>query len=62
MFTKNNTSGTFNVYPKFEIYLHKKDLDVLLRIKEYYGVGTIIIGKTRDICIFRVTKIKTYLM
>ena len=39
----------------------KKDLDVLLRIKEYYGVGTIIIGKTRDICIFRVTKIKTYL-
>ena len=47
----------WSIVPSFEIGLHSKDLATLYKIKDYFGVGSISIRKTRAFASFKVSSI-----
>jgi hypothetical protein len=48
----------WRVRVSFEINLHVKDVVILNRIKEYFGVGSVYIKLGRKIAVYRVTNVK----
>jgi hypothetical protein len=48
----------WRVQVSFEINLHLKDIAILYRIQEFFGVGLVSSRITRSICVYRVTKIE----
>ena len=55
--SNNNYKTGWNIKARFQIALHNKDIDLLLQIQSYFGVGKI--GKhTAESVIYRVESIK----
>lgn len=42
----------------FEINLHFKDVDILYKIKDYFGVGTVYLRANKNIAVYRVSNIQ----
>jgi hypothetical protein len=53
----NKYKTGWSVKPKFQLTLHNKDIDLLLQIQKFFGVGKIFRKKTES-SIFRVESIK----
>jgi hypothetical protein len=56
---------TKKVKVSFEINLHEKDIDILYKIKAFFGVGAIYHRSTKKIAVYRVTNvnyIKNYII
>lgn len=51
-------NSTWRVSVSFEINLHTKDKGILNEINNFFGVGHVTSRETRNICVFRVTKIE----
>lgn len=51
-------NSTWRVSVSFEINLHTKDKGILNKIKNFFGVGHVTSRETKNICVFRVTKIE----
>jgi hypothetical protein len=49
---------SWRVIVSFEINLHIKDIAILYKIKEHFGVGLVSTRPDRSKCVFRVTKIE----
>jgi hypothetical protein len=45
-------------WSSFEINLHTKDINILYRIQKFFGVGSVTTRTNKNICVYRVTKIK----
>lgn len=58
-FLKSNKSLTgYYIQLSFKISLHKKDRFLLESIKSYFGVGSILTNKSREMILYQVTSIK----
>jgi hypothetical protein len=58
-------SNTKKVRISFEINLHEKDIDILYKIKDFFGVGAIYHRPTKKLAVYRVTNvnyIKNYII
>lgn len=53
---RSELSNSWKVTTSFEINLHIKDLDILLRIKDFFGVGIVSSRPDKFTCVYRVTK------
>ena len=49
----------WKVRASFEINLHIKDVDILHKIKSFFGVGAIYLRSDRNIAVYRVSKIES---
>lgn len=49
----------WKVKTSFEINLHIKDVDILHKIKSFFGVGAIYLRSDRNIAVYRVSKIES---
>ncbi len=57
--TKSKSSSTgWHINPIFAIELHQKDIAILEEIKNFFGVGSISIRKTRNNAVFHVQSVK----
>ena len=48
----------WRIVVSFEINLHSKDIMILHKIQNYFGVGSVTNRESRNICVFRVTKVE----
>ena len=58
-------SKTKKVRVSFEINLHERDIDILYKIKEFFGVGAIYHRSPKKLAVYRVTNvnyIKSYII
>ena len=55
------SNSKWRIIVSFEINLHIKDIAILYKIKEFFGVGSITIRPEKFICVYRVTKIEDLL-
>lgn len=57
---KDSTDTNINwlIIPTFAIELHKNDIKILEEIKDFFGVGSILIRKTRNSAVYHVQSIK----
>lgn len=56
IFKRSQITQQWRVQASFEINLHSKDLDILYRINDFFGVG--LVHKRTNLCVYRVTKVK----
>ena len=54
---KRKDAKNFTVNASFELGLHSKDIAILYRLKEFFGVGSVSIRQTRDAASFKVSSI-----
>jgi len=59
--SKRKDTLNWRVSVSFEINLHIKDIEILHKIKNYFGVGSIITRPNKNLCVYRLTKIKDLL-
>ena len=52
------SSLKWRVIVSFEVNLHSKDLEILNRIKYYFGVGSVTTRVDKNISVYRVTRIE----
>lgn len=57
MYKKKGYKTGWHVNPVFAIQLHTKDLPLLYRIKDFFGVGTIYLRKTKNSAVFSVNSL-----
>ena len=55
--TKLPTVRKWRIIVSFEINLHSKDISVLYKIKDFFGVGSINFRNNKNICVYRVNKL-----
>ena len=55
--TKLPTVRKWRIIVSFEINLHSKDISVLYKIKDFFGVGSINSRNNKNICVYRVNKL-----
>ena len=55
--TKLPTIRKWRIIVSFEINLHSKDISVLYKIKDFFGVGSINSRNNKNICVYRVNKL-----
>lgn len=48
----------WRVTVSFEINLHSKDIEILNRIKDYFGVGSVTTRVDKNISVYRVTRLE----
>jgi hypothetical protein len=59
--SKRSNTLNWRVSVSFEINLHIKDIEILHKIQEYFGVGSVTSRLNRNLCVYRVTKIEDLL-
>ncbi len=55
---RNGFLNSWKITTSFEINLHIKDLDILLKIKDFFDVGIVSTRPSKFACVYRVTKNK----